>query len=110
MAKMIGIDLGTTYSAVSIWDEKRQMPVIIPNLRGANTTPSVVSVNDSGQVIVGQDAKQNLWAAPEDTVSQIKREMGNDFWVSMKGQKYNPQTISGFILKYLKMCAEQYLG
>jgi molecular chaperone DnaK len=61
-------------------------------------------------VIVGQDAKQNLWAAPEDTVSQIKREMGNDYWVSMKGQKYNPQTIAAFILKYLKMCAEQYLG
>lgn len=110
MAKMIGIDLGTTYSAVSIWDEKRQVPIIIPNLRGANTTPSVVSVNDSGQVIVGQDAKQNLWAAPENTVSQIKREMGNDFWVMMKGQKYNPQTISAFILKYLKMCAEHYLG
>jgi len=110
MAKIIGIDLGTTYSAVSIWDEKRKAPMIIPNLRGANTTPSVVSVNESGQVIVGQDAKQNLWSAPEDTVSQIKREMGKDHSEMIKGQKYNPQTISAFILKNLKHSAEQYLG
>jgi molecular chaperone DnaK len=110
MAKIIGIDLGTTYSAVSIWDEQRQMPIIIPNLLGAAITPSVVSVNHNGHVIVGEDARRNLWAAPEDTVSQIKREMGNDYWVSMKGQKYSPQTISAFILKYLKMCAERYLG
>lgn len=110
MAKIIGIDLGTTYSAVAVWDEKRQEPVIIPNLRGSNTTPSVVSVNESGEVIVGEDAKQNYVAAPDDTISEIKREMGNDFRVTMQGQQYNPQTISAFILRYLKMCAEQYLG
>jgi molecular chaperone DnaK len=110
MAKIIGIDLGTTYSGISVWDEKREIPIIIPNLRGTNTTPSVVSLNEAGQVIVGEDAKQNLWAAPEDTISQIKREMGNDYWVKMRGKQYNPQEISAFILKYLKTCAEQYLG
>jgi molecular chaperone DnaK len=110
MAKIVGIDLGTTYSAVSVWDEKRQQPVIIPNLRGAYTTPSVVSLNDAGEVIVGEDAKQNLVFNPTNTVSQIKREMGRDFKVTMGGKSYNPQTISAFILRYLKLCAESYLG
>jgi molecular chaperone DnaK len=110
MAKIVGIDLGTTYSAVSIWDERQQMPVVIPNLRGNNTTPSVISVNKAGEFTVGEDAELNLWVAPEDTVSGIKREMGTDFRVTMQGQEYNPQTISAFILRYLKMCAEQYLG
>jgi molecular chaperone DnaK len=110
MAKIIGIDLGTTYSAVAIWDEKKQEPVIIPNLRGNRTTPSIVSVNEAGEVIVGEEARQNLYLAPEDTVSEIKREMGNDFKVKMRGQVYNPQTISAFILHYLKQCAENYLG
>jgi molecular chaperone DnaK len=110
MAKIVGIDLGTTYSAVSIWDERQQMPAIIPNLRGNNTTPSVVGVNEAGEFIVGEDAELNLLMAPEDTVSEIKREMGTDFRVTMKGQEYNPQTISAIILRYLKTCAERYLG
>ncbi len=110
MAKIIGIDLGTTYSAVSLWDEKQQKPVIIPNLRGNSTTPSVVSINESNEVIVGEDAKQNLVAAPNDTISQVKREMGNDLKVIIKGQEHNPQTISAFILSYLKTCAEKYLS
>ena len=110
MAKIIGIDLGTTYSAVCIWDEKQQIPVIIPNLQGQTTTPSVVSLNEAGELIVGQAAKQNLWMAPENTISEIKREMGTDFKVTMDGKVYNPQTISSFILRYLKKCAENYLG
>lgn len=110
MAKIVGIDLGTTYSAVSIWDDRKKEAIIIPNLEGSNTTPSVVSLNKAGEVIVGQMAKQNLWADPQNTVSQIKREMGNDFKVSMGGKPYNPQTISAFILGYLKLCAERYLG
>lgn len=110
MAKIIGIDLGTTYSAVAVWDEKRKVPIIISNLRGNPTTPSVVSLNEAGEVIVGEDAKQNLWAAPQNTVSKIKREMGQNFKVTMGGEVYNPQTISAFILRYLKMCAEKYLG
>ncbi len=110
MAKVVGIDLGTTYSAVSVWDERLQSPIIIPNLRGQYTTPSVVSINDVGKVIVGEDAKNSLWTAPENTVSEIKREMGNDFKVTIRGQVYNPQTISAFILRYLKICAEEYLG
>ncbi len=110
MAKIIGIDLGTTYSAVSVWDDKKKEAVILENLRGNRTTPSVVSFNKAGELIVGEDAKQNLWAAPEDTVSQIKREMGTDFHVTMRGKEYNPQTISAFILRYLKQCAEAKLG
>ncbi|HOT02529.1 MAG TPA: Hsp70 family protein, partial [Acidobacteriota bacterium] len=110
MAKIVGIDLGTTYSAVSVWDEKRQQAVIIPNLRGAYTTPSIVSLNDAGEVIAGEDAKQNFLRNPDNTISQIKREMGRDFKVTMGGKTYNPQTISAFILRYLKLCAENYLG
>ncbi len=110
MARTVGIDLGTTYSAVSIWDEKKQAPVIIPNLRGTQTTPSVVGLNDAGEVIVGQDAKQNSVVHPENTVAEIKREMGTDFRAVMGGKEYNPQTISAFILRYLKRCAEKYLG
>lgn len=110
MAKIIGIDLGTTYCAISVWDDKKKEPIILENLRGNRTTPSVVSFNKAGELIVGEDAKQNLWAAPEDTVSQIKREMGTDFHVTMRGKEYNPQTISAFILRYLKQCAEAKLG
>jgi molecular chaperone DnaK len=110
VAKVIGIDLGTTYSAVSVWDAKRKMAIIIPNLQGSDTTPSVVSLNEAGEVIVGAPAKENLWMRPEDTVAQIKREMGTDFTVKMGGETYNPQTISAFILRYLKVCAEKYLG
>lgn len=110
MARVIGIDLGTTYSAVSVWDEKRKMAFIIPNLQGSNTTPSVVSLNEAGEVIVGAPAKENLWMNPENTVSQIKREMGTEFTATMGGKTYNPQTISAFILRYLKVCAEKYFG
>ena len=110
MAKIIGIDLGTTYSAVSIWDEKKKEPIILPNLGGFYTTPSIVSLNKAGEVIVGEDARRNQYAAPQDTVAEIKRQMGNDFKVMMRGQEFNPQTISAFILAYLKKCAEQYLG
>ncbi len=110
MAKIVGIDLGTTYSAVSVWDPKKKVPVIIPNLQGSYTTPSVVSLNDAGEVIVGEDAKQNYNFNPANTVWQIKREMGRDFKVTMGGKVYNPQTISAFILRYLKICAEKSLG
>jgi molecular chaperone DnaK len=110
MAKIIGIDLGTTYSAVSIWDSKQAKTMIIPNLRGQRTTPSVVSVNEAGEVIVGEDAKQNFAIDPQNTISEIKREMGKDFIVTMGGREYNPQTISAFIIRYLKQCAEQCLG
>jgi molecular chaperone DnaK len=110
VARIIGIDLGTTYSAVSIWDEKKKAPVIIPNLRGTPTTPSVVGLNDAGEVIVGEDAKQNSVVNPGNTVSEIKREMGTDFRAVMGGKEYNPQTISAFILRYLKLSAEKYLG
>jgi len=110
MAKMVGIDLGTTYSAVSYWDEKRKVPVIIPNLRGAYTTPSVVGLNDSGEVIVGEDAKQNFILNPDNTVWQVKRDMGRSREIRLGDKTYNPQTISAFILRYLKLCAEQHLG
>jgi molecular chaperone DnaK len=86
------------------------MPIIIHNLQGSYTTPSVVSLNEAREIIVGEPAKQNLWMDPTNTVSEIKREMGTDFKVTMGGEPYNPQMISAFILRYLKQCAEKYLG
>ena len=97
MTKIIGIDLGTTYSAVSIWDEKKKEPIILPNLNGFYTTPSIVSLNKAGEVIVGEDARRNQYAAPEETVAGIKRRMGSDLKIMMCGQEFNPQTISAFI-------------
>ena len=67
-------------------------------------------MNEAGEVVVGSDAKQNYIFSPGNTVRQIKREMGRDFKVTMGGKVYNPQTISAFILRYLKICAERYLG
>lgn len=106
--KIVGIDLGTTNSCVSIMEGGE--PVVIANSEGGRTTPSVVGVTKDGERIVGQVAKRQAIANPENTVISIKRKMGTDEKVSMGGKKYTPQEISAMILSKLKTDAEAYLG
>ncbi len=106
MAKIIGIDLGTTNSAVSVLEGGE--PVIVPNKEGNRTTPSVVSFKD-GEVQVGEVAKRQAITNP-DTIMSIKRYMGEDHKVTAEGKDYTPQEISASILQHLKSYAEDYLG
>ena len=108
MAKIIGIDLGTTNSCVSVIEGGEA--VVIPNAEGARTTPSVVAFKKDGERIVGRVAKQQAVSAPERTIASIKRDMGTDRKVSIDGKEYNPQEISAMILAKLKADAEAYLG
>ena len=108
MAKIIGIDLGTTNSCVSVIEGGEA--VVIPNAEGARTTPSVVGFKKDGERIVGRTAKQQAVSNPERTVSSIKREMGTDYKVTIEGKAYTPQEISAMILQKLKSDAEAYLG
>ena len=106
--KIIGIDLGTTNSCVSVIEGSE--PVVIANSEGGRTTPSVVGVTKSGERIVGQVAKRQAVSNAEDTIISIKRKMGTAEKVSMGGKKYTPQEISAMILTKLKTDAEAYLG
>lgn len=106
--KIIGIDLGTTNSCVSVIEGSE--PVVIANSEGGRTTPSVVGVTKSGERIVGQVAKRQAVSNAEDTIISIKRKMGTAEKVSMAGKKYTPQEISAMILTKLKNDAESYLG
>jgi len=106
--KIIGIDLGTTNSCVSVIEGSE--PVVIANSEGGRTTPSVVGVTKSGERIVGQVAKRQAVSNAEDTIISIKRKMGTAEKVSMGGKKYTPQEISAMILTKLKNDAEAYLG
>ena len=106
--KIIGIDLGTTNSCVSVIEGSE--PVVIANSEGGRTTPSVVGVTKSGERIVGQVAKRQAVSNAEDTIISIKRKMGTAEKVSMGGKKYTPQEISAMILTKLKNDAESYLG
>mgnify|MGYP000056696103 CR=1 FL=1 len=108
MAKVIGIDLGTTNSCVAVIEGGE--PVVIPNAEGARTTPSVVAFSKTGERMVGQVAKRQAITNPDRTVSSIKRQMGSDYHVSIDGKKYTPQEISAMILQKLKTDAEAYLG
>ena len=108
MAKMIGIDLGTTNSCVAVIEGGE--PVIIPNAEGARTTPSVVAFGKNGERMVGQVAKRQSITNPDRTVSSIKRQMGTDYRVNIDGKKFTPQEISAMILQKLKTDAEAYLG
>ena len=108
MAKIIGIDLGTTNSCVSVIEGGE--PVVIPNAEGARTTPSVVAFSKTGERMVGQVAKRQAITNPDRTVSSIKREMGTDYKVTIDGKSYTPQEISAMILQKLKSDAESYLG
>ena len=106
--KIIGIDLGTTNSCVSVIEGSE--PVVIANSEGGRTTPSVVGVTKAGERIVGQVAKRQAVSNAEDTIISIKRKMGTAEKVSMGGKKYTPQEISAMILTKLKNDAEAYLG
>ncbi|AVQ20326.1 molecular chaperone DnaK [Fusobacterium necrophorum subsp. funduliforme] len=108
MAKIIGIDLGTTNSCVAIMEGGSA--TIIPNAEGARTTPSVVNIKDNGETIVGEIAKRQAVTNPNSTVSSIKTHMGSDYKVEIFGKKYTPQEISAKTLQKLKKDAEAYLG
>ena len=108
MAKIIGIDLGTTNSCVAVVENGE--PVVIPNAEGSRTTPSVVAFSKEGERIVGQVAKRQAITNPDRTVSSIKREMGSNYKVTVDGKDYTPQQISAMILGKLKQEAEAYLG
>jgi molecular chaperone DnaK len=132
MTKAIGIDLGTTNSCVAVMEGNKAK--VIENAEGARTTPSMVAFTDSGEVLVGQTAKRQSITNPENTIFAIKRLIGRryddpitqkdkgmvsykivpgpngDAWVEVKGKKYSPSQISGFILTKMKETAEAYLG
>src|SRR3954469_20852669 len=132
MAKVIGIDLGTTNSCVSVMDGKDAK--VIENAEGARTTPSMVAFSEDGDRLVGQPAKRQAVTNPQRTIFAVKRLIGRRFedptvkedqklvpykivradngdaWVDINGQKYSPSQISAFILQKMKETAEAYLG
>ncbi|MDO4987741.1 MAG: molecular chaperone DnaK [Synergistes sp.] len=108
MAKVIGIDLGTTNSCVSV--KEGDNVTVIPNPEGQRTTPSVVAFTKEGEILVGQLAKRQAIVNPDRTVISIKRSMGSDKKVAIDGKQYTPQQISAMILQKLKKDAEEYLG
>ena len=108
MAKIIGIDLGTTNSCVAVYEGSE--PIVIPNPEGARTTPSVVAFSKTGERIVGQVAKRQAITNPDRTISSIKRHMGTNFKVTIDGKNYTPQEISAMILQKMKADAEAYLA
>ena len=108
MGKIIGIDLGTTNSCVSVMEGGEA--VVIANAEGARTTPSVVAFTKTGERMVGQVAKRQAITNPDRTISSIKREMGTAYKVTIDNKSYTPQEISAMILQKLKADAESYLG
>ncbi|MBO4868330.1 MAG: molecular chaperone DnaK, partial [Clostridia bacterium] len=108
MAKIIGIDLGTTNSCVAVYEGGE--PTVIPNPEGMRTTPSVVAFSKNGERIVGSAAKRQAITNPERTIMSIEREMGTGHKVEIDGKSYTPQEISAMILKKMKDDAEAYLG
>jgi len=108
MAKVIGIDLGTTNSCVAVMEGGE--PVVIANAEGARTTPSVVAFSKTGERLVGQVAKRQAITNPERTISSIKRDMGSNRKIKIDNKDYSPQEISAMILQKLKADAESYLG
>ena len=108
MAKVIGIDLGTTNSCVAVIEGGE--PVVIANAEGARTTPSVVAFSKTGERMVGQVAKRQAITNPDRTIASIKRHMGSNYKVNIDGKDYTPQEISAMTLQKLKSDAEAYLG
>ncbi|HHX71002.1 MAG: molecular chaperone DnaK [Miniphocaeibacter sp.] len=108
MGKIIGIDLGTTNSAVAVMEGGTS--TIIPNVEGNRTTPSVVAFTKDGERLVGETAKRQAITNPNRTISSIKTHMGTDFKVDIDGKNYTPEEISAMILQKLKTDAESYLG
>jgi len=108
MAKIIGIDLGTTNSCVSVLEGGE--PIVIANIEGTRTTPSVVAFSKTGERMVGQVAKRQAITNPDRTISSIKRDMGSDRRIKIDDKSYSPQEISAMILQKMKSDAENYLG
>src|SRR5262245_58124418 len=109
MGRIVGIDLGTTYSCVAIFNERKGVFEVLPNKTGQQTTPSVVGVNRSGEIMVGDGAKRRY--DPDNTVVEIKRSMGRmtdgkPYTVRFAGRDHTPEEISGYILRDLKESAE----
>ena len=107
MPRTVGIDLGTTNSAVAVLEGGE--PEIIPNAEGGRTTPSVVAIKE-GEVLVGEVAKRQAITNPDQTIRSVKREMGTKWTIDIEGKTYTPQEISARILMKLKRDAEAYLG
>ncbi len=108
MGKIIGIDLGTTNSCVAVMEGGQ--PVVIVNSDGGRTTPSVVGFAKNGERLVGETAKRQAITNPDNTISSIKRRMGENYKVNVEDKSYSPQEISAMILQKLKADAESYLG
>ncbi len=108
MGKIIGIDLGTTNSAVAVMEGEHA--AIIPNSEGGRTTPSVVAFSKDGQRFVGEKARRQAAVNPDRTIASIKRQMGTDYRKSIDGKEFSPEQISAMILSRLKKDAENYLG
>ena len=108
MGKIIGIDLGTTNSFVEVMEGGQ--PVVIVNSDGARTTPSVVGFAKNGERLIGETAKRQAITNPDNTISSIKRHMGENYKVNIEGKAYSPQEISAMVLQKLKADAESYLG
>ncbi len=108
MGKIIGIDLGTTNSAVAVMEGGE--PIIIPNVEGNRTTPSVIAFTKEGERLVGETAKRQAITNPDRTIQSIKRKMGSDYKKEIDGKNYSPQELSAMILQKIKMDAESYLG
>jgi len=108
MVPVIGIDFGTTNSLCAFMDGDR--PSIIPNGRGARTTPSVVAVSPRGDILVGESARNQAFINPGSTIAGVKRHLASGSLLSMGGRTWRPEEIASFILKSLKSDAERYLG
>lgn len=108
MGKVIGIDLGTTNSCVSVVEN--EAPVIIPGTSGSMTTPSIVAFTKKGERLVGESARRQAVTNPERTISSVKRHMGTEWNVRIDGTEYKAQTISAMVLMQLKKDAEDFLG
>ena len=108
MSKIIGIDLGTTNSAVAVMEGGE--PTIIPNVEGNRTTPSVVAFTKNGERLVGETAKRQAITNAARTITSIKREMGTDYKVKIDDKEYSPEEISAMILQKIKSDVESYLG
>ncbi|MCF2569799.1 molecular chaperone DnaK [Mediterraneibacter glycyrrhizinilyticus] len=108
MSRVIGIDLGTTNSCVSVVEN--DTPVIIPSATGATTTPSIVAFTKNGERLIGETAARQAVTNPERTITSVKRHMGADWSARIDGKEYKPQTISAMILMQLKKDAEKFLG
>ena len=108
MAKVIGIDLGTTNSCMAVLEGGE--PTVIPNSEGGRTTPSVVAFSKTGERLVGQVAKRQAITNPDRTIASIKRKMGTNEKIKIDDREYTPPEISAMILQKLKGDAEEYLG